>query len=90
MYDAELQDHLYSMIYYNKNPDIVYAVKIEVVSIRHVQVGRSPYIFIAGYPQANNESNEFSTYAITEWGYPCGSLKRMSFLSISVDVILCD
>ena len=64
MNNADMQEHLDAIMCYEKKSYLAYEVNKTGVSIKGVKVGKLPYIVIAGYPKANNASNEFSNYVL--------------------------
>ena len=67
-----------------------YEVKIAVFPIQIVQVGKSPYIVLAGNSQFNNESNEFCSNALHACDFSSDSLYGTRFLNSFVDGVSCD
>ena len=59
MTKVDLHEHLEVMRSDDNKSDRAYEVKLEVLSIQNVQVGKYPYIVLAGNPKLNNESGDF-------------------------------
>ena len=81
----------HEMMRSDKNkPYHVYEVKIAVFPIQIVQVGKSPYIVLAGNSQFNNESNEFCSNALHVCDFSSDSLYGTRFLNSFVDGVSCE
>ena len=84
MNNADMQEHLDAIMCYEKKSYLAYEVKKTGVSIQGVKVGKLPYIFIAGYPKANNASNEFGNDVLRACESVCEFLKEMIFLNSAI------
>ena len=84
-----MYDSLEVVSYYENKSYCVYDVKIEVFSVQRLQVGESPYIFLSGNPQLNNESNNFGSTVLCTCDSAIASLDDMRFLNSAVDGLRC-
>ena len=85
MTKEHLQDTLDKMRSTKMKQHLAYEVKIAVITLQRVKARLSPYIFIAGRPQANNESNGFGEDFLNACKDMCVSINNMSLLNSAVD-----